>query len=32
MDVDGTKRVVEENDEGKQQSVKQGEGVTGTGM
>ena len=33
MDVDGTKRVVEEeDDEGKQQTAKQGEGVTGMGI
>ena len=33
MDVDGTKRVVEEeDDEGKQQRANQGEGVTGTGI
>ena len=31
MDVDGTKRIVVEDDEGKQ-SAKQGEGVTGMGM
>jgi hypothetical protein len=31
VDVDGTKRVVVEDDKGKQ-SAKQGEGVTGTGM
>ena len=33
MDVDGLKRVVEEgDDEGKQQTAKQGEGVKGMGI